>query len=167
MIFQYFHRNLHFKFVPENTCLFDKMSSHKSEPMPLMAPFMTHESCSDCTGYITHLPHVRQESNHAYFSIQLKLSLHEYNTIGVVLNKSSEVTTNIFKASKLNLVKVILKKVSTAINSTKFYYSYRGSLMEDGPCRITFIIDENPSVDRKKQRTKLIYDWLHQMDDWK
>lgn len=31
----------HFKFVPENTCLFDKMSSQKSEPMPLFSPFMT------------------------------------------------------------------------------------------------------------------------------
>ena len=67
-----------------------------------------------------------------------------------MLNKSSEVTTNIFKARKLNLVKVTLKKVSTAINSTKFYYYYCGSLTEDGPWRITFRIDENPSVDRKK-----------------
>lgn len=71
-----------------------------------------------------------------------------------MLNKRSGVTTNIFKGRKSNLVKVTLKKISTASNSAKFYYSYRGSLMEDGPCSITFKIAENPSVDRKDLKNK-------------
>ena len=66
MIFQYFHRNFHFRFMPEN--LFDKMSPHKNEPIPLMSPFMT-QSCSDYTAYITHLSHVTQESNCTYSTI--------------------------------------------------------------------------------------------------
>ena len=69
-------------------------------------------------------------------------------------NKSCGVTTNILKARKLNLVKVLSKKVSTASNSAKFYYDYRGSLMRDGSCSITFKIDENPSAYRKDLKNK-------------
>ena len=71
-----------------------------------------------------------------------------------MLNKSSGVTTNIFKARKSNLVQVAVKKVSTASNSAKFYSSYRGSLMEDDSCGITFKMDNNSSLDIKVLKNK-------------
>ena len=72
-----------------------------------------------------------QGSSHPYFTIKLKITVDEYIVIHIMLNKSSELTTNIFLAKKANLVPVTLKKISTTSNGAKFYSPYRDSLMED------------------------------------
>ena len=58
-------------------------------------------------------------------------------------NERSGVTTDVFKAKKTNLVPVTLKKTSTTSNGAKFYNLYRGNIMEDAPCSITFQMGEN------------------------
>ena len=95
-----------------------------------------------------------QGSNHPYFTIKLKIAVDEYITIRVMLNKSSGVTTDVFKAKKANLVPQTLNKMSTTSNGAKFYNSYRVSLMENPPFSITLKKNENSLLDIRDLKNK-------------
>ena len=51
---------------------------------------------------------VIQGSNHPYFTIKLKIAVDEYISIRFMLDKSSGVTTDVFKTKKANLVLFIM-----------------------------------------------------------
>ena len=84
-----------------------------------------------------------QGSNHSYSTIKLKITVDENNTKHATPNERSWVTTDVFKAKKANLVPVTLKKTSAFSNGAKFYNLYRGNIMEDASCSITFKMGEN------------------------
>lgn len=73
----------------------------------------------------------------------------EHITLRVILNKSSGMTIESFKAKKSKLVPVPLKKTSATSNGAKFCSFHHGSLMEDTHWNNTYKLNKNLSLDIK------------------
>ena len=97
---------------------------------------------------------VIQTLNHPYFTIKLKIAVVEHITKCLMLNKSSGVTNDNFRTKKESLVPVTFEKMYRTSDDTKYYNSYRGSLMDDAPCSITFEMDENPLLGMRDSKDK-------------
>lgn len=94
------------------------------------------QSCFDYTGSITGCLKWYKDQT-TLTSPLSSIFVDEHITLRVILNKSSGMTIESFKAKKSKLVPVPLKETSATSNGAKFYSLHRGSLMEDTYWNIT------------------------------
>lgn len=86
----------------------------------------------DYTGYIIHVfPVVSGNSKNPYFTIKLKVDVYKYESVRVMLFKSSATAPVLLKSKRQNAVPITLKKGATTSYGVKFYNSNRGILVVD------------------------------------
>ena len=95
------------------------------------------------TGYITHVSSVVSENSiNPNFTIKLKVDVDKYETVRLMLFKTSAAIPGFFKSDRQNVASITLKKVATTSSGVKFYNSYRGCLVVDALNSVNFKVDD-------------------------